>query len=276
MTDKFAIFGNPVAQSKSPPIHQQFAEQFGLQIEYSRIFSTDEQFVDDLKRFFTDGATGCNVTAPFKEQAFQCCDKLTEKAARARAVNTVFKNPDNTLLGHNSDGVGLVTDIVNNKQVTIGNRHIMILGAGGATRGILEPIIAEHPASITLVNRTVARAESLAAEFADLYTIQVTSTTQPEYVQTPDLLINATSASLSANVPLEDTGVLGANTACYDLSYAEQPTSFLQWANAHGASQCIDGKGMLVEQAANSFFVWTGHTPETTGVIRWLEQNCGK
>jgi shikimate dehydrogenase len=275
MTDKFAIFGNPVAQSKSPPIHQQFADQFGLQIDYTRIFSTDEQFVDDLKQFFIGGAVGCNVTAPFKELAFQSCDTLTDKAARARAVNTVFKQPDNTLLGHNSDGVGLVTDIVRNKQVPMRDRHIMILGAGGATRGILEPIIAEQPGRITLANRTVARAESLAAEFADIYTMQVTSTDSPEYESAPDLLINATSASLSSNVPVKDTSVIAENTVCYDLSYAAQPTSFLQWAKAQGAARCIDGKGMLVEQAANSFHVWTGHEPQTGNVIEWLEQNCG-
>ena len=275
MTDKFAIFGNPVAQSKSPPIHQQFADQFGLQIDYIRMLSTDEQFVGDLKQFFFDGAAGCNVTAPFKELAFQSCDSLTDKAARARAVNTVFKQSDNTLLGHNSDGIGLVTDIVQNKQITIRDRHIMILGAGGATRGILEPIIAEQPCRITLANRTVARARSLAAEFEDLYTMQVTSTDSPEYESSPDLLINATSASLSADVPVKDTAVIAKGTVCYDLSYAAQPTSFLQWAKAHGAARSIDGKGMLVEQAANSFYVWTGHEPETSNVIRWLEKNCG-
>ncbi len=274
MTDKFAIFGNPVAQSKSPQIHDQFAAQFDLDIDYQRIYSTEAQFADDLAMFFSNGAIGCNVTAPFKEQAFQACDQLTEKARRARAVNTVFRQQDGTLLGHNSDGVGLVTDIVDNKLVAIRDKNIMILGAGGATRGILEPIIAMQPATITLANRTVSKAQSLANEFSDIYSIQVTSTEQPEYQNAPDLLINATSASLSAAVPVTDANLIGTHTVCYDLSYSADPTAFLKWAAEHGATQCIDGKGMLVEQAANSFSLWTSHSPVTKEVITWLEHNC--
>lgn len=272
MPAKFAVFGNPIQQSKSPQIHQLFAAQFDLQIDYQRQLSTDAEFIADLRTFFDRGGVGCNVTAPFKEQAYSTCDELTEAARRARAVNTVFLQKDGTLLGHNSDGIGLVQDIVVNKKVPIGGSTVVILGAGGATRGILEPIIAEQPAQLIIANRTVSKATTLAEEFADCYPIQVTSTSQPQYDRAPDVLINATSASLSADLPVSDTGLISPDTLCYDLSYRIEPTAFLQWAGAGGATRCFDGKGMLVEQAANSFALWTDKKPATGQAIAWLEQ----
>ncbi|MEM7255881.1 MAG: shikimate dehydrogenase [Pseudomonadota bacterium] len=271
MSAKLAVFGNPIAQSKSPQIHQLFAAQFNLSIEYDRRLSTDTDFIGDLQAFFNEGGLGCNVTAPFKEQAFTACDTLTEAASRACAVNTVFKQTDGTLLGHNSDGIGLVQDIVVNKQVPIRNSNIIILGAGGATRGILEPIIAAQPARLTIANRTASKAVTLAGEFADIYPIRVTSTEHPEYDAAPDILINATSASLSSNLPVSDAGLATAHTLCYDLSYRAEPTAFLQWASANGATRCYDGKGMLVEQAANSFALWTDKKPATAEALTWLE-----
>jgi len=221
-------------------------------------------------RFSSDGI-GCNVTAPFKEQAFATCDELTEPARRARATNTLFKRADGSLLGHNSDGVGLVKDIVANKQISIRDSNVMILGAGGATRGILEPIIAEQPRTMTIANRTIAKAENLADEFADLFSIVTTSLADPQYDQTPDILINATSSSLSSALPVSDVNLVGNHTMCYDLSYRAEPTPFLQWAGDNGASKLYDGKGMLVEQAANSFALWTGNEPATADAIQWLE-----
>lgn len=271
MSDKFAVFGNPIEQSKSPQIHQQFAAQFDLHIEYDRELSTADEFANDLQQFFANGGFGCNVTAPFKEQAFAVCDELTVAAKRARAANTVMQQDDGTLLGHNSDGVGLVKDIVVNKQVPMRGSHMIILGAGGATRGILEPIISEQPASLTIANRTLAKAQHLAQEFSDLFDIQTTSTDQPEFGAAPDILINATSASLSSNLPVSDSGLIGKHTLCYDLSYKLEPTAFLQWAADSGAANCHDGKGMLVEQAANSFTLWTGKEPTTKEAIEWLE-----
>lgn len=276
MTDKFAVFGNPIAQSKSPEIHQQFAGQFNLQINYTRILSTEDQFARELAQFFSDGGVGCNVTAPFKELAFQQCATLTETAQRAKAVNTVILQADNSLLGHNSDGIGLVTDIVRNKQVPMRDKDILILGAGGATRGILAPIIAEQPKAITIANRTVEKARLLAAEFADLFPIKITATERPEYNSAPDILINGTSASLSAALPVTDDGLVDRHTVCYDLSYSAQPTAFLEWAASHGAKQTIDGKGMLAEQAADSFLHWTKQSPDTKAIIQWLEEQAGK
>lgn len=271
MSYKFAVFGNPIKQSKSPQIHQQFAAQFDMLIEYERLLSTDDMFDDDLQHFFSSGGLGCNVTAPFKERAFAACDDLTVAAKRACATNTILRRSDGTLLGHNSDGVGLVKDIVVNKQVPMSGSNIMILGAGGATRGILEPIISEQPAHLTIANRTIAKARQLAIEFRDLYAVEVTPIEQPEYQVAPDILINATSASLSASLPVSDSRLIGNQTLCYDLSYKIEPTAFLQWASDNGATRCYDGKGMLVEQAANSFELWTNRQPATAESIKWLE-----
>ncbi len=273
MTTCFAVFGNPIEQSKSPQIHTQFAQQFDLDIDYRKILSTPEQFATDIQQFFANSGQGCNVTAPFKEQAFTQCDIVSAAAGRAKAVNTLYKNNKNCLCGHNSDGAGLVNDLKHNQQVELKGKKIMILGAGGATRGILEPIIAEKPATIVLANRTEQKAMQLAHEFADLYAIRSTSTENPEFTHAPDLLINATSASLSSDLPVSETKLVGARTVCYDLAYKKEPTAFLQWAATLGAEKTIDGKGMLAEQAAISFQMWTTLQPATKEVITWLANN---
>ena len=273
MTSRFAVFGNPIAQSKSPQIHNQFAQQFSLSIDYQRILSTPEEFETDLRTFFLNSGTGCNVTAPFKEQAFTECDAVNATAGRAKAVNTVCKDAASGLLGHNSDGGGLVNDLMHNQSVAIKDAHIVVLGAGGATRGILEPIINEGPASIVLANRTEQKAAALADEFADIYSIKPTSTKSPAINEIPDLVINATSASLTASLPVSDSRLIGQHTVCYDLAYQSEPTSFLQWAKQHGAAKIIDGKGMLAEQAAISFHLWTNHQPDTHEVIAWMGKN---
>lgn len=273
MTKHFAVFGNPIAQSKSPQIHHLFAQQFDLKINYERLLSSTNSFSKDLNNFFSHSGIGCNVTAPFKEQAYCACASATTAAKRARAANTIYLNDDNQLFAHNSDGAGLVNDLLKNQLVDIADSHIIVLGAGGATRGILEPIIAEKPASIVLANRTITKAEQLAEEFADLYDIQTTSTDNPQFSDTPDLLINATSASLTSSLPVSDSSLIGQSTVCYDLSYKKEPTAFLAWATQAGAVKTLDGKGMLAEQAAISFQLWTGHTPDTENVIAWLADN---
>lgn len=270
MTTSFAVFGNPIVQSKSPQIHTQFAQQFDLRIDYQRKLSTPEQFENDLREFFAHSGKGCNVTAPFKEQAFTQCDAVSATAKRAKAVNTVYMDAENRLCGHNSDGAGLVNDLIHNQEVDLKDRNIVVLGAGGATRGILAPIIAENPASLVVANRTEQKARQLAHEFADLFHIQSTSAENPQFDKTPDLLINATSASLTSSLPVSDTRLVGSHTVCYDLAYKNEPTSFLQWAAEQGASKTIDGKGMLAEQAAISFQMWTKLQPKTADVITWL------
>ena len=271
MTEHYAVFGNPVAHSRSPEIHQHFARQFSRNIEYKKILAEEEDFALRLRAFFSEGGKGCNVTVPFKALCCNLCDVLTPAADRARAVNTVYVNDRAQLCGHNSDGAGLINDLINNHRQTIEGANIVVLGAGGATRGILEPLAQQRPASITLVNRTAAKAAALATEFHDLFPVQSAADSEIAGLR-PTLLINATSASLSGVVPIEDSRIITADTFCYDLAYSSEPTPFLQWAAANGAIACVDGLGMLVEQAAVSFATWTDLQPDTSELIRTMSQ----
>ena len=264
----FAVFGNPIEHSLSPPIHQSFARQHGIDIEYRKILSTEEQFSDDVDTFFSGGGDGCNVTVPFKELAYQKCVNLSAQAQVARAVNTLYLDQNKQLCGHNTDGTGLLNDLSNNLKLTINDRHIVILGAGGATRGILQPLIDQQPEAITIINRTVAKAEALARDFASLFSIQVVAADNlPDNFKPADLLINATSASLDAKLPVTDTSVISPDSACYDLAYSFEPTRFLEWTRSNGAQHNCDGRGMLVEQAAAAFYTWTNLKPDTTEII---------
>ncbi len=267
MSDTFAVFGNPIEHSKSPIIHHQFAEQFNLDIKYHKILSTEANFADDIAAFFHNGGSGCNVTVPFKEQVFGLCNVLTPQARRARAVNTVYLDQKEQLCGHNTDGIGFVADLTRNHAVQISGARVLIVGAGGATRGILAPIIEQSPAAITIANRTLQRADNLAGEFADLFPVVACAADSITPAKPVDILINATSASLSGEIPVTDATLICAKTVCYDLAYAIKPTTFMQWAAAQGARRVIDGKGMLVEQAASAFFTWTGHRPATDATI---------
>ena len=222
---KFALFGNPVSHSKSPYIHQHFARQFDLAIEYQKLLSTAGEFRDDVKQFFETGGNGCNVTVPFKEEAFAMCDILTPLATRAGAVNTLYLDNDSRLCGHNTDGIGLINDLLSNHKTTIAGRHILIIGAGGATRGIIGPLVEQAPASITICNRTYSKAQLLAGEFNDLYRIQ--TCTNDSIDSKPDIIINATSASLSAELPVTDATLISDHTVCYDLAYANEALSLI-------------------------------------------------
>lgn len=272
MSYKFAVFGNPIKQSLSPPIHQHFARQLNLEISYDRILSEESRFAADVERFFIKGGDGCNVTAPFKEIAYSLCDKLTESAARAQAVNTLYKNDAGELCGHNTDGIGLLTDLTDNLGVNLADANIIVLGAGGATRGILQPLIEQKPASLTIINRTLSKATTLAEEFADLFSISTAASEDiPSDIAKPDLLLNATSASLEAKLPISDTSIITSNTCCYDLSYAAEPTSFMVLCKKAGSTSNHDGRGMLVEQAALAFTTWTSNTVDTRELIKGFE-----
>ena len=265
----FAVFGNPIEHSLSPPIHQSFARQHGIDIDYKKILSTEDQFSDDVDAFFDRGGNGCNVTVPFKELAYQKCINLTPEAQVARAVNTLFMNQHKQLCGHNTDGTGLLNDLSNNLELAIKDRHIVILGAGGATRGILQPLIDQQPARITIINRTVAKAEALAKDFESLFTLQVVAADNlSDEFKPADILINATSASLDAKLPVTDTSVISPASACYDLAYSQQPTRFLEWTKSNGAQHNCDGRGMLVEQAAAAFYTWTKLEVRTAEIIK--------
>lgn len=267
MTKRFAVFGNPVAHSLSPEIHGDFADQFKLQIDYQKKLVREENFELQVHAFFRAGATGCNVTVPFKEQAWRLSRQLSPQAQRARAVNTLYLDNDKQICGHNTDGIGLVNDLLRNLQLTLAGKRITILGAGGATRGILEPLIECKPASIQLINRTRERALKLAEDFNDIYNIQVDGDPNPSAIAT-DILINATSASLTGEIPSAQPSLITANTTCYDLAYASEPTSFINWAVENGAKRCHDGLGMLIEQAAASFAIWTGESPDTRPLVK--------
>lgn len=273
MSKKFAVFGNPIKQSLSPPIHQHFAGQLNLEISYDRILSDESRFAADVVDFFSTGGTGCNVTAPFKEIAFSLCDELTESASRAQAVNTLYKNDAGKLRGHNTDGIGLLKDLTDNLGLNLVNANIIILGAGGATRGILQPLIEQNPSSLTIINRTHAKAQKLAEEFADLFDITTAGADHiPTNTPQPDLLLNATSASLDAKLPISDTSIITSNTCCYDLSYAPEPTSFMTLCEKAGSRSNHDGRGMLVEQAAQAFTTWTSLEVETGELIESFEK----
>ncbi len=263
--DRYCVFGNPIGHSKSPLIHRLFAEQTGQRLSYEALLAPLDDFATFARAFFAQGKGG-NVTVPFKEQAFAMADSLTERARRAGAVNTLQKLADGRLLGDNTDGAGLVRDLLVNAGVALRDRRILLLGAGGAVRGVLEPLLAERPAMLVLANRTVEKAELLAREFSDLGEIYPSGF---DWLEEPvDLIINGTSASLAGELPpIAPSLVRPGHTLCYDMMYANRPTAFCQWALDQGAAQARDGLGMLVEQAAEAFLLWRGVRPQTAPVL---------
>lgn len=260
---RFAVFGNPIAHSKSPQIHTAFAAQRELSLSYERIAAPLDDFAGSVTDFFQHEGVGANVTVPFKEQAFSLCATLTARAQQAGAVNTLWQE-DGRLCGDNTDGAGLVTDICHNLGWRLTDRRILVLGAGGAVRGVLGPLLAASPASLHVANRTRDKAQTLAA----LFTGQgpVTAGGLDDLHGEFDVIINATSASLAgASLALPAT-LVHRGSQCYDMMYGNEPTPFLRWAMARGAATA-DGRGMLVEQAAEAFLIWHGWRPATAAVI---------
>ena len=275
MTDKYAVIGNPVEHSRSPRIHAAFAARTGQDLEYGRLLGDLEDFEGDVRDFFAAGGCGLNVTVPFKKQAFQLADELTPRAANARAVNTLKRLDGGRLLGDNTDGVGLVTDLSVNHGVRLAGREILLLGAGGASRGVLHPLLAQRPARLVIANRTADRAHALAAEAAQPAGVPgLVSGSGLDGLagQVFDLIVNATAAGLGGAVPAIPGDCLRPGGCTYDMMYASEPTAFVRWGREHGAAQALDGLGMLVEQAAESFLLWRDVRPETGPVIRMLRQ----
>ncbi|WP_040260440.1 shikimate dehydrogenase [Pseudomonas massiliensis] len=265
--DKYVVFGNPIGHSKSPAIHRWFAEQTGQRMEYSPLLAPLDGFADAARAFFVEGL-GANVTVPFKEQAWQLCDVLTPRAERAGAVNMLSRLDDGRLRGDNTDGEGLVSDLLNN-GVDLKGARILLLGAGGAARGVIEPLLEQRPAQLAVANRTPEKAQVLAQAFAELGPVDALSL---EHLEGPmDLIINATAASLAGEVPPLPASVIAAGrTVCYDMMYSAGQTPFNAWAQAQGASRTIDGLGMLVEQAAVAFRYWRGVEVATAPVLAAL------
>jgi shikimate dehydrogenase len=266
--DRYAVMGNPVAHSRSPEIHQLFAEQTGQRIDYRAILVERHRFAEAVAEFFATGGKGLNVTVPFKQEAWQLADRLSEAAQRAGAVNTLAFT-EGVLCGDNTDGIGLLRDLTRNLEITLDGREILILGAGGAARGVLAPLLEHRPTRLLIANRTAERALELAEQFGDLGNIQGGGFEMLTGLNF-DLIINATAAGLSGQVPQLPHGVITPETCCYDMMYGPEPTAFMRYALAQGAPRVFDGLGMLVEQAAASFRLWRGVMPQTRPVIRTL------
>jgi shikimate dehydrogenase len=280
MTDQYAVFGNPINHSKSPHIHRQFAEQTGQDMHYSKHLISENAFAPSAQEFFAQGGKGLNITVPFKTDAFKFAQQLTPRAQRAGAVNTLSLQSDGTILGDNTDGIGMVHDI-HNLGWELCNKRILILGAGGAVRGILQPLLAEQPQHVVIVNRTLAKAEELEKQFHDLGNIQARSYEQlnngleknPEQF---DVVINGTSASLSGDLPPLPNNILSHGACCYDMMYGAEPTLFMRWAKNNNALHIADGLGMLVGQAAEAFYLWRHIRPEVIPVITTMRRQLNE
>ena len=270
MTDLYAVMGNPIHHSKSPQIHEQFAEQSKQDLVYSAMLVPKDGFENAANEFFKGKGRGLNITVPFKEEAYKLADSLTERAQTAQAVNTLMLQEDGTILGDNTDGAGLVGDLVLNNQVVLQGKRILVIGAGGAVRGILQPFLMQQPASITIVNRTFTKAQSLASSFKKFGVINAAEFS--ELTQPFDVIINGTSASLNGELPPLSSAVIGSQTIVYDMMYASKPTHFLEWAKSHGAKKVLDGLGMLVGQAAVSFELWRNIRPNSQAVLESMRK----
>ena len=263
MTDRYAVIGNPVAHSKSPWIHAEFARATGQDMEYQRIEAPLQGFAHAVEVFRKGGGRGANVTLPFKQDAFRYATRLTQRAKAAEAVNTL-RFEDDSVLGDNTDGVGLVNDLQRNLGRAIAGRRVLLMGAGGAAQGVLGPLLVAGPLSLVIANRTAEKARALAQRYG--------ATEGGGYEQLAgkqfDLLINATSAGLSAEAPPLPSGAFAPGALGYDMVYGRD-TRFLAMARAAGAEAC-DGSGMLVEQAAESFLLWRGVRPDSGPVLAAL------
>ena len=271
--DNYCVMGNPVAHSKSPQIHTAFAEQTQQNIFYQAIHVDDGKFIAALKEFQAQGGKGLNITVPFKGEAWEISENRSNRAERALAVNTISFDDAGNIIGDNTDGVGLIRDLTINHDISIKDKDILILGAGGAVRGILDPIFDKEPGKVVIANRTISRAEELADIFSDRVDISTCGFDELA-ISRFDIIINGTSASLQGEVPPLPENLLNDNACCYDMMYSMSDTPFVSWAKAQGATKASDGLGMLVEQAAESFFIWRGFRPETRQVIYALRKDA--
>ncbi|AFZ82901.1 shikimate dehydrogenase [Candidatus Kinetoplastidibacterium crithidiae] len=275
----YGVVGNPIEHSKSPIIHNAFSIQTGISIKYDKILTSEEYFSKTIKDFFESNGLGLNITVPFKKKAFEIIpyNNISERAKLAKAINTIWKK-DNNLYGCNTDGVGLLKDI-NRLNFNLHNANILIIGAGGAARGVLEPLILSKPSKIHIVNRTKINAENLLNDFIHSTTIKTNlkisygglSETNSE--KPWDIVINTTASELNGeSLDLPKLTFNPKKSLAYDIMYGSNKTSFLLKAENEGALQCVDGLGMLVEQAAESFFIWHGVRPETNKVLDEIRQ----
>lgn len=269
--DRYAVIGNPIKHSKSPWIHARFAQLTQQDLEYSALLVELDAFERRIEEFFDNGGKGLNVTVPFKERAWSRADRHSDTASIAGAVNTLYLDPDGTLVGDNTDGTGLLRDLKHNHGAQLRGKRVLLLGAGGAVKGVLPKIIAELPSEIYIANRTLEKAQTL----ADIANEKVKAQAV-QYLDIPeeafDFVINGTSAGLQGELPALHSKIVSTHTWCYDMVYGVGDTRFQAWAKSLGAAKALDGLGMLVEQAAESFKIWRGVSPNTEPVINELRQ----
>jgi shikimate dehydrogenase len=269
VTDRYAVAGNPIAHSKSPFIHTEFARQTGQDIRYERLLAPLDGFRATVENFRAEGGMGLNVTLPFKLEAYELAHERSDRAADAQAVNTL-KFDGSTLYGDNTDGVGLLRDIEHNLRFPMQGRSILLMGAGGAAQGVIGPLLSVRPERIVIANRTIEKALRLAERFAERGPISASSYAALAG-QRFDIVINATAASLGGSVPDLPEGIFTRDALAYDMMYGKGTAPFFDLARIQGAAHLADGIGMLVEQAAESFFIWRGVRPQTRPVIAALQ-----
>ena len=270
---RYAVVGNPVAHSLSPRIHAEFARQTGQTLSYEAIELPRDGFELGLRDLQQRGYAGLNVTVPFKQDAFRVCNSTSERARRAEVVNTLLLADNGAIHGDNTDGVGLLRDLTLNLGLELGDRDILVVGAGGAVRGVLGPLLEAGPARLVLANRTPQKAEQLAADFAasgNISSREFAALAGDSF----DLIVNGTAAGLSGELPPLPDGLVGGDSFCYDMMYRlDTPTAFVAWARQQGAARACDGLGMLVEQAAAAFTLWRGAEPDGRAVIELLRRS---
>lgn len=268
--DRYAVFGNPIGHSKSPFIHTLFARQTNQPLSYTAELAPVGEFNSAAKVFFATGGKGCNVTVPFKEDAYQFATRLTERAQLAGAVNTLKKLDDGEIIGDNTDGEGLVQDLLQ-YQVPLKGARILVIGAGGAARGVIKPLLDQQPSEIIITNRTLSKAQQLEEMFSPYGRVQSMAMSQID--DGFDVVINSTSASLSGELPAISANIFTSHTHAYDMMYCSGKTAFNQWALENKVAAAYDGLGMLVGQAAESFMLWRGLRPGTKQILRELRKN---
>lgn len=270
--DLYGVVGNPIKHSLSPNIFKMFAEKTGQPLLYQKILAPIDQFTQTIEDFRHKGGKGLNVTLPFKEQAFRIAQRHNNAARLAQSANTLKFTDQGDIFAANTDGVGLIRDIENNHHCNIAGKRILLIGAGGAAAGVIAPLLSKSPKQFHLANRTVEKAIALAKRFAQLGEITTSGFDDLKGV-TFDLIINASSASLYGKLIPLPPSILSEHCLCYDMVYQPELTVFLQWAQKNGAIQSLDGLGMLVEQAAESFYIWRGSHPETQAIIHQLRKS---
>ncbi|MGH8501676.1 MAG: shikimate dehydrogenase [Gammaproteobacteria bacterium] len=264
--DRYAVMGNPIAHSLSPRIHRLFAEQTGDTLSYEAILVPRDGFAEAVAAFKAEGGKGLNVTLPFKREAWELVDERRPRAAHAGAVNTIVIQDDGRLTGDNTDGAGLLRDLTTNNGIRVEDAEVLLLGAGGGVRGVLEPLLAAKPRCVVIANRTAVRARQLARDFGDHGQVHGCGFDELSGKQF-DLIINGTAASVQGEVPGIPDDSLREGGCCYDMFYGREPTAFVRWGLERGAVRSIDGLGMLVEQAAESYALWRGVRPEKTAEL---------